>query len=178
MPEHFPEFFPSDRSSSARREAAGPAEDAGMGRRLFLRAGLLGAGGALAGCELVDQRTFNPRASRPPRVIYTPAPVIPPVPPLIELVAGTPRAEWSGPVRSVVRQALDRKPNILFLVEAVAPPQQDGTATQALLSRLVGTDGQSIADEIVAAGASPSQVEMSAMPDSTVTGPRIRVYVR
>lgn len=133
----------------------------------------------LSGCDLLDQRTFNPRASRPPKVyIPPPPPGPPPIPPLIDLVAGTPKQEWIGPVHDVVRKALARKPNILFLVQALAPPGADDAATRDKLSHLVGVEGQAIADEIVAAGAAPNQVEMSAMPDSTVTEPRIRVYVR
>ncbi|MFT8897652.1 MAG: hypothetical protein ABF968_11930 [Acetobacter sp.] len=148
-------------------------------RRAVLRGGLMGAAVlALDGCGLLDQRTFNPRASRPPKVyIPPPPPGPPPIPPLIQLVAGTPEQEWGGPVRAVVRKALDRKPNILFQVQAVAPPGADPDATRLTLSRLVSSDAQAVTDAIVAAGASPAQVEMSAMPDSTVTQSTIRVYV-
>ncbi|NHN86120.1 hypothetical protein GOB93_15935 [Acetobacter musti] len=148
-------------------------------RRLFLRSGLTGAVALLGGCDLLDQRTFNPRASRPPKVyIPPPPPGPPPVPPLIEVIAGTPPAEWTKPLQSVVRQALVRKPNILFQVRALAPPGADADAIQKILARLVAVDGQEVAGAIIAAGAAPEQVEMTAMPDSGVAGPRIRVYVK
>ncbi|WP_242010213.1 hypothetical protein [Acetobacter conturbans] len=152
----------------------------GVARRHVLRGGLAGvAVVALSGCDLLDQRTFNPRASRPPKVyIPPPPPGPPPIPPLIDLVGGTPQQEWADPVRDVVKKALAHKPNILFLVQALAPPGADEAATRTVLSHLVSTDAQAVADAIVAAGATPAQVEMSAMPDSTVTEPHIRVYVR
>lgn len=148
-------------------------------RRVFLRSGLTGVAVALAGCDLLDQRTFNSRASRPPKVyIPPPPPGPPPIPPLIEVLAGTPPVQWTKPLQAVVRQALLRKPNILFQVRALAPPGPDADTDRQNLSRLVGIDGQAVASAIIAAGAAPEQVEMTAMPDSTVAGPRIRVYVR
>ncbi|NHO19465.1 hypothetical protein GOB90_10885 [Acetobacter oeni] len=146
---------------------------------MFLRSGLAGLSVALAGCALIDQRTFNPRASRPPKVyIPPPPPGPPPVPPLIEVVAGTPPARWEKPLEVVVRQALVRKPNILFQVRALVPPGPDAAADQQALIRLVGADGEAVAGAIIRAGAAPEQVEMTAMPDSAVAGPRIRVYVK
>lgn len=139
----------------------------------------LGACNPLDPTSPLDQRTFNPRASRRPAVyIPPPPPGPPPIPPLIQLVAGTSEQEWGGPVRAIVRKALDRKPNILFQVQALVPPGGDADTTRLALSRLVSSDAQAVTDAIVAAGASPAQVEMSAMPDSTVTQPTIRVYVR
>lgn len=144
-----------------------------------MQSGLAGLVLALAGCDLVDQRTFNPRASRPPKVIIPPAPPgPPPVPPLIEVVGGTPAREWEKPLRAVVKQALERKPNILFQVRALAPPGPDAETDRQTLAHLVGTDGQAVAGAIMSAGAAPEQVEMSAMPDSGVGSPRIRVYVK
>lgn len=133
----------------------------------------------LAGCDLVDQRTFDPHASRPPVPYVPPAPPgRPPVPPLVEIPAGTPPGQWQPALKGAVARALALKANVLFQVRVLVPagptPQQEGTA----LGHLAATDGQAVAAAIVSDGASPSQVEITAMSDSSVTVGVIRVYVR
>ncbi|MFT9027361.1 hypothetical protein [Acetobacter indonesiensis] len=133
----------------------------------------------LSGCKLVDQKTFNPQAGKPPKpYIPPPPPGPPPVPPLVELVSGTPPAEWSAPVEQMVRKALVRKPNILFVVKCLVPPSGNSDLDQLTLVQLVQGDGQAVTQAIIKAGAAPDQVEITAMPDSTVTKPVIRVYVQ
>ncbi|MFT9016329.1 MAG: hypothetical protein ABF990_11425, partial [Acetobacter sp.] len=105
-------------------------------------------------------------------------PAPPPIPPLITLIAGTPEAEWREPVDKIVRLALTRKPDILFVVRCLVPRQADPQAEQAALTALVEGDGRAVMAEIVQVGASDAQVEMSAMPDSSVTKPVVQVYVR
>lgn len=133
----------------------------------------------LSGCKLVDQKTFNAQAGKPPVPYIPPAPPgPPPVPPLVELVAGTPSAEWTAPVGQVVHKALARKPDILFVVKCLVPPGADPATDQQALVQLVQGDGQAVTQAIIKAGASPAQVEMAAMPDSTVTKSVVRVYVK
>ncbi|MFT8777274.1 MAG: hypothetical protein ABF893_11545 [Gluconacetobacter liquefaciens] len=133
----------------------------------------------LAGCTLVDQRTFDPRASRPPVPHYPPAPPAPrPVPPLVDIRAGTPEGEWRPALQGAVTRALARKPNVLFTVRVMVPagptPEQEALA----MRQAVATYGQAVAAAIVAAGARPEQVEMAAMSDSSMTTGAVRVYVR
>ena len=137
---------------------------------------------AVTGCKLVDQRTFDANAGKAPQPYIPPPPPAPPgpppVPPLVTLVAGTPQAQWQGPVDRVVHLALARKPGVLFVVKCLVPQGTDMDAEQAALVRLVQGDGRAVMQAIINAGASETQVEMSAMPDSTVTAPVVRVYVR
>ncbi|WP_254454688.1 hypothetical protein [Acetobacter estunensis] len=177
MPHPFPaSFLPRSRRRDASSTAGVKLQAT---RRHVLRGGLIGGAGFLAGCKLLDQRTFDPNASRPPKVyIPPPPPGPPPIPPLIEVMAGTPRSQWESAVQTVTRKALDRKPNILFLVRVLAPPGTSEDATRDALQRVLAEEGQPIADTIVGAGADPAQVEMSAMPDSSVASPRVQVYVR
>lgn len=133
----------------------------------------------LAGCNLVDQRTFDPRASRPPVPHYPPPPPAPrPVPPLVDIRAGTPGSAWRPALQGAVTRALARKPNVLFMVRVLVPagptPEQEAQA----MRHAVATDGQAVAAAIVAAGARPEQVEMAAMSDSSMTTAAVRVYVR
>lgn len=133
----------------------------------------------MAGCKPLDQRTFNPSASVEPKpYIPPPPPAPPPVPPLIELVAGTPQAEWKAPVDQIAHQALARKKEVLFVVSCLVPPQASRGDEQSALLELVQHDGRAVMQELMDAGAPEAQVEMSAMPDSSVTKPTVRVYVR
>ena len=105
------------------------------------------------------------------------------MPPLIELVAGTPKAEWQAPVDQIARKALARKKEVLFVISCLVPSQAEQgqagqEAEQAALQELVQHDGHAVMQELVDAGAPETQVEMSAMPDSSVTKPTVRVYVR
>lgn len=163
------------------------AANKGRALRVALAVGLLGG---MAGCKLVDQKTFNPQAGLEPKpYIPPPPPGPPPVPPLIELVAGTPQAEWQAPVEQIAHRALARKQEVLFVVSCLVPPQagqapvaQDDPAAQeaeqSALLALVQHDGHAVMQALIDAGVPQTQVEMSAMPDSAVTKPTVRVYVR
>ncbi|WP_342629087.1 hypothetical protein AAC691_04510 [Nguyenibacter vanlangensis] len=133
----------------------------------------------LASCNLVDQRTFDPRASRPPVPHYPPSrPPPPPVPPLVQIGLGTPAERWQPALKDAVARALARKPNVLFVVTIIVPAGPTPGAEGAALTRAMAADGRAVAAAIVADGARPAQVEMSAMSDSTVTAGAVRVYVR
>lgn len=143
-------------------------------RRSFLTGSLLLVGG----CTLMDQRTFNPNASRPPHPYIPPAPPPkPPVPPLIEIIAGTPESEWKTPLERSVRKALALKPDILFRVQALLPPGASPDAEAAALAKLTSEDGKNVISAIIGSGAKPAQVEIAAMTLSGLATPRIRVYV-
>ncbi|MBS0961057.1 MULTISPECIES: hypothetical protein [Acetobacter] len=140
---------------------------------------LLGAVLCLSGCKLIDQKTFNPQAGKPP-VPYIPPqpPGPPPVPPLLQVVAGTPSEEWRVPVETMVKKALQSKANILFTVKCLVPSSGLPDHDRSALTDLVKTDGQAMVEALTEAGAPPGQVEITAMPDSSVTKPVVRVYVR
>lgn len=158
----------------------------GRALRVVLAMGLMAG---MAGCKLLDQKTFNPQAGVEPKpYIPPPPPGPPPVPPLIELVAGTPQAQWKGPVEQIAHKALARKKEVLFVISCLVPPQaapdssgsdQAGQAAeQSALLALVQHDGHDVMQALMDAGVPQTQVEMSAMPDSAVTKPTVRVYVR
>lgn len=81
-------------------------------------------------------------------------------------------------IDQITRLALSRKPDVLFVVRCLVPPQANADAEQSSLMNLVQGDGRAVLQEMINAGASEAQVEMSAMPDSSVTKPVVRVYVR
>ncbi|WP_428392472.1 hypothetical protein [Lichenicoccus sp.] len=131
----------------------------------------------LAGCKLVDQRTFDHDAGRKP-VPHAPAAVAsgpPPVPPLFVV---RPAADWRGPLREAVREALARKPNVLFTVDSVVPTDVSPARQTAAMQTTVMQLGRPVADAIAADGARPDQIELAASSDRTVHQPQVRIDVR
>ncbi len=155
--------------------AASGQAASGRARALLLLAVL----GLLGGCKLVDQRTFDARADRKPVPhVPPPSPGRPPPPPLALVRFGTGPEDWQPALSAIVRQALARKPLALFRVETVVPAKGTPQAQALVLADSARHRGRMVADTIVAAGASSSQVEMTASSDAAVTQPEVRVTVR
>jgi len=147
-------------------------------RRPALMLGALAVLAVVPGCKLIDQRTFDPSASRPPKPYIPPRPPAHVTPPLLEIMAGTAPETWRDPVMRAARVALARKPSVLFTVEAIVPAEGDAVAQRKAMGALTTGDAQSVAAAIMAAGVPASQVQMTAMPDSGVRSARVRVYIR
>ena len=134
---------------------------------------------AVPGCKLVDQRTFDARAATRPVPHLPPArPGAPPEAPLAAVRFGAPPESWQPGLADIVRMALARKPEALFRVQTVVPAQGTPQAQVGRLADAGRTGGRLVAETIVSAGASSSQVEMTAMSDASVTQPEVRVYVK
>lgn len=133
----------------------------------------------LNACKLVDQRTFNPKAGRRPLPYIPPAPppVPPPAPP-IEIIENTDKGQWLGPLKQLVKNALSRKADAMFMVTAVIPTGQSPDEQQKSLLRLTTGDAQEIAKAIIDAGASSEQVQIAAQTDGFVKKNVIRVYIQ
>ncbi len=132
-----------------------------------------------AGCDLVDQRSFDRTAGRAP-VPRAPPPVVStvrPIPPLFVVRADRPQQDWQPDLRLAVAQALSRKPNVLFTVESVVPLAASPAAQAASLRAGVALQGRPVADAIVADGAQSAQVELTALSDPATRAPEVRVYV-
>ena len=135
---------------------------------------------AVAGCKLVDQRTFDANADRRP-VPHPPPPGPPPPPPppaLASVRFGAPPDTWRPGLEAIVRQALARKPEALFRIETRVPARGTPQAQADAVAAAARTDGQMVADAVVEAGASSAQLEMTATGDPALRQPEVRVYVR
>lgn len=133
----------------------------------------------LGGCKLIDQRTFDSAAGRPPVPHVEPARPGPAAAPPLALVRFQAAPDtWQPGLTDIVRLALSRKPLALFRAQTLVPATGTPDAQIRSLSEAGGTGGRAVAETIIAAGASSSQVEMSAMTDASVTTPEVRVYVR
>lgn len=136
-------------------------------------------GGGLQGCAPIDQRTFDPTASKPP----TRAHAIPPAPPqkqvpFLQILEGTPEREYTAPVDKAAKIALSRKSNILFVIQSIAPMHSTPDQQAKALSDITKNLAVPIAQRIIAAGARPIQIDMRAYTDSTVQSAMVRVNVR
>lgn len=137
-------------------------------RRPRFCARLLAAGvvmGVLGGCKLVDQRTFDPNAGRPPvpHVPHHPGPK--PIAPFLVVRAGTPEAEWRPVVTHAAQVALARKPGVLFVLTGLAPDHATPADQVRALGAVASGDERAVADAIIAAGAPPLQVQMQVRTD-------------
>lgn len=133
----------------------------------------------LGACQLIDQRTFNPSAGRKPIPYVPPAPPAPPPPaPPIEIVQGTPSKEWSKPLTSLVKDALSRKSDAMFIVTILTPISQNPETQQEQLQKTIQQDGQDVAQAIVKAGAKQEQIHMTAKADGSVQKNVVHVNIQ
>jgi hypothetical protein len=137
------------------------------------------AGGVLPGCTLIDQNTFNPKASAVPVIPAAPAAAVVAAPsgppPLLTLRPGQPMQDA---VRQAVLAARRRKPDVVFDVVAMLPgsssPEMGLDEQTASSSAEAGT----VARAIAAQGVPPGRVRLFARPEAGLAGQEVRVYVR
>lgn len=131
------------------------------------------AAGLVAGCTLVDQRTFNPEAGRrPPSAVPAVAAVAVPEAgprPLLTVQPPIAPAVIRGDVAKAVAAARALKPEVVF--EVVELTADQGAA--------VGADAAEVARLIIAERVPAARVHLAARPIGA--GPsagEVRVYVR
>ena len=131
----------------------------------------------LAGCHLIDQRSFDRTAGRKP--VPPAAPVAPgpgPVPPLLTVRFDTPDPQYRAALATAVDAARRRKPDVLFSVTVLVP--STGTpAGQVAAAEAARGSGRDVAAAIVADGADIGQVELSARAEPGLAAREVRVYV-
>ncbi len=136
----------------------------------FVLSGLL----AVAGCKLIDQRTFAPAPEAAPPVAPSSTETRTP---LISVAPGTKLATYETLLRSAVRAAQARDPAVRFDVISVVPAS--GTlAEQVKAADAVRASAADVAQALIAAGVAESRISLGARPDPTARGPEVRVYLR
>lgn len=130
------------------------------------------------GCAPLDQRTFDPNAGKPPQVHVTQP--MPPKkqPPFLQVVEGTPESDYAGPIEKATKIALNRKPNVLFIVQGIAPMQNTPDKQAQTLNNLTQHLAVPVTNHIVAAGARPVQIDMRVATDPTAHQAMVRINVR
>ena len=134
--------------------------------------------GPLAGCKLIDQRTFDPDAGKPPPAAVLPAPPAAPPPgrsgpqPLV-VIPLAPPVDYDAPLHSAVAAALSRgrrEFDVRTAVPNTGTPDAQGAATQS-----AGIVAARVARLIAAQG---GRATLSAEADAGLTGSAVLVFVR
>ena len=150
--------------------AAGLMQRGGMLRMLLVLAVV-----ALGGCTLIDQRTFDANAGKPP--VIPPPPGPPAQIPLLVIDLGQPHPDYDQALRQAVEDAVSRKPSVRFEVATVVP----GTGTpeeQVAAATAVTPEARDVARAINADGVDDDRITLSARSEVGVPSRRVEVFVR
>ena len=129
----------------------------------------------LAGCTLIDQRTFNPQAGVPAKPPAAPGP--PAIVPLVTINLAKAIPDYAASLHQSVANALARKPDVQFDVVSVVPAA--GTpAEQVAAATGITADARAIARAINADGVDDGNIHLSARSDAGVTAREVQVFVR
>ena len=129
----------------------------------------------LCGCTLVDQRTFNPNAGKPPVIPQPPGP--PAQLPLVTIDFGQPNPDYAESLRQAVDSALARKPDAEFEVATVVPAT--GTpADQVAAAQTLTPDARQVARDIAADGVADERIQLTARALPSVGTRQVQVFVQ
>lgn len=153
--------------------------------RVAMSAGALSAL-LLAGCKLVDQRTFDPQAGRPPAVPRPPAPPGPQpdrmldgLAPLVTIRLGQ-DTTYDQAVEQATAAALARKRDAQFTVLTAVPPGAPNAppGAQANAVARYAPEAARVAGLIERRGVPAGRVHLEARPEPNLAAPELRLYVR
>ena len=129
---------------------------------------------ALGGCTLMDQRTFDPAAGQPAKIIQPPGPAAPTA--LVVIDFAKPNPDYTEALDQAVESALARKPDVRFEVATVVPAT--GTAAdQAGAAESLTPDARQVARDIAEAGVSDESIELTARSSPQATSRQLQVCV-
>ena len=131
----------------------------------------------LPACHLVDQRDFDAKAGTKPEPPVVAGPPGHTVPALVTIRYSTPHPDYHDVLTEAVHKALARKPDVLFSVATLIPGAAGADAT-ADAEASAGGSGRDVAQTIVAAGASPGQVEQMVGVDPSAAVREVVVRVQ
>jgi hypothetical protein len=126
----------------------------------------------LAGCALVDQRTFAPAPEAKAQAVAQPAPPVrvDPRAPLVTVDFSGPPPQYEELLRYAVRAAEMRDRDVQYDVVAMLPNASDAAQGQR--------DAAQVMRSIMLAGVPAGRIHLGLRADPTVSGREIRVYVR
>jgi hypothetical protein len=134
------------------------------------------AGLALAGCELIDQRTFAPSPEAAPARPAA-APTVDPRTPLVTIGFDTPTPHYQDLLSYAVHAADARDPSVQYDVVTVVPAT--GSAMeQVLAAGKVKDDAVTVMQTMISDGVSADRIHLGARSDANVINHQVRVYVR
>jgi hypothetical protein len=135
----------------------------------------IGLAQLLAGCRLVDQRTFEATPSGP-RAAQLNRPDLPPLP-LVTIGLTVPDLDWRPAVQQAVIAAESRKPGVAF--DVVTPiPTSATQSVQDLYLKNGQQDGQMVARELQSDGIPPDRIGLRFQGDPGAPPREVRIYAR
>ena len=130
---------------------------------------------AVGACTLVDQRTFDANAGKPP--VIPPPPGPPAQKPLITIEFGGVRPDYAEALRQAVEGAVARKPSVAFEVATVVP--NTGTpAEQIPAATGLTPDARDVARAINADGVDDDRIKLTARTMAGVSSRQVQVFVQ
>jgi hypothetical protein len=135
----------------------------------------------LAGCKLVDQRTFDPQAGRPPVVARPALPAPQPdrtldsLAPLVTLRLGQ-DTNYDQAIEQATAAALARKRDAQFTVLTAVPPGAPDAQANAVAQ--YAPEAARVAGLVERRGVPASRVHLEARPEPNLAAPELRLYVR
>ena len=126
----------------------------------------------LAGCTLVDQRSFQPTAAVPGAVEIARART-----PALPLVTIRMDQEYRAALAEAVQAAQQRKPDVTFDIQALVPLQAPPAEQDRRIAE-ASQDAQAVATAIGAAGISSDRLHLGLLGDAGSPAREVRVYVR
>ncbi len=145
-----------------------------MQRAAMIRSALLLCAALLAGCTLIDQRTFNPRAGLPPLPKAGGGPAGNVALVTIDLSKANP--DYAAALHQAVGEAVGRKPNVEFEVISVVPATGTPAAQVAAATGITG-DAREIARAINQDGVDDSRIHLTARADPGVSTRQVQIFV-
>ncbi len=129
----------------------------------------------LAGCTLVDQRTFDPQAGIVKTVPLPPGPAA--IVPLLTIDLAKANPDYRAALDQAVAEAVSRKPDVAFEVVSVVPATGTPAEQVAAATGITG-DARDIARAINAAGVDDGRIHLSARADPAARTRQVQVFVR
>jgi hypothetical protein len=97
--------------------------------------------------------------------------------PLVIIRFSRPKVRYEKPLYTAVRRALERRPNVVFDLVAVAP-QQDDPAQITLHSEASKRNAENVLRSLTIMGLGAERVSLSATTNAVVQSDEVRLYVR
>ena len=130
----------------------------------------------LAACHLIDQRSFNADAGKPPKLPEAHGQAAPGPGALLTISYGAGEPAYAQALAAAVQHALAVKPNVLFTVQTLVPLAGNADAQAAAMQEATAS-GREVAESIVADGADPGQIELAVRADPAQKVKVVKLWV-
>jgi hypothetical protein len=129
----------------------------------------------LAGCTLIDQRTFT--RTPPAPTVAEAARATLPARPLVSIRFPVADPGWPAQVADAIAAAQSRRPDAQFDILAAMPLTAPETATQAALQQ-GEADARAVSEALSRQGVPPDRLHLGLQGDAGTPAREVRIYIR